>query len=179
MYRKLEVEVVRTCALVPKKGLELEPFAGVSTSGSPQANPERSEGPQTQLLVPKKGLEPPHPCGYMDLNHARLPIPPLRHGWKRVLTVNSPFRKHDYSTGASAWLAIASAFRCSLSPSKDFQTASEERRAAPSTCRLRRLAGAVRAIFFQLIVQGLKTDAEDLRSSRLIIIGRFQRLQDE
>jgi hypothetical protein len=30
-------------------------------------------------LVPKKGLEPPHPCGYMDLNHARLPIPPLRH----------------------------------------------------------------------------------------------------
>jgi hypothetical protein len=29
--------------------------------------------------VPKKGLEPPHPCEYMDLNHARLPIPPLRH----------------------------------------------------------------------------------------------------
>jgi hypothetical protein len=32
------------------------------------------------ILVPKKGLEPPHPCEYMDLNHARLPIPPLRHG---------------------------------------------------------------------------------------------------
>ena len=32
----------------------------------------------TKSLVPKKGLEPPHPCGYMDLNHARLPIPPLR-----------------------------------------------------------------------------------------------------
>ena len=31
-----------------------------------------------EILVPKKGLEPPHPCGYMDLNHARLPIPPLR-----------------------------------------------------------------------------------------------------
>ena len=30
-------------------------------------------------LVPKRGLEPPHPCEYMDLNHARLPIPPLRH----------------------------------------------------------------------------------------------------
>jgi hypothetical protein len=30
------------------------------------------------LVVPKKGLEPPHPCEYMDLNHARLPIPPLR-----------------------------------------------------------------------------------------------------
>ncbi len=32
-----------------------------------------------QVLVPKKGLEPPHPCEYVDLNHARLPIPPLRH----------------------------------------------------------------------------------------------------
>ena len=30
-------------------------------------------------MVPKKGLEPPHPCEYVDLNHARLPIPPLRH----------------------------------------------------------------------------------------------------
>ena len=29
-------------------------------------------------MVPKKGLEPSHPCEYMDLNHARLPIPPLR-----------------------------------------------------------------------------------------------------
>ena len=35
------------------------------------------------MLVPKKGLEPPHPCGYMDLNHARLPIPPLRQ-WNAV-----------------------------------------------------------------------------------------------
>src|SRR5512140_3724794 len=33
----------------------------------------------SELLVPKKGLEPPHPCEYVDLNHARLPIPPLRH----------------------------------------------------------------------------------------------------
>ena len=32
------------------------------------------------LLVPKGGLEPPHPCGHMTLNHARLPIPPLRPG---------------------------------------------------------------------------------------------------
>ena len=31
------------------------------------------------MMVPKKGLEPPHPCEYVDLNHARLPIPPLRH----------------------------------------------------------------------------------------------------
>lgn len=33
---------------------------------------------RTKRLVPKKGLEPPRPCGHMDLNHARLPIPPLR-----------------------------------------------------------------------------------------------------
>ena len=31
-------------------------------------------------LVPKRGLEPRHPCGHMALNLARLPIPPLRHG---------------------------------------------------------------------------------------------------
>src|ERR1035441_8778192 len=36
-------------------------------------------------LVPKKGLEPPHPCEYVDLNHARLPIPPLRHGTQSSL----------------------------------------------------------------------------------------------
>jgi hypothetical protein len=34
-------------------------------------------------MVPKGGLEPPHPCEYMDLNHARLPIPPLRHARER------------------------------------------------------------------------------------------------
>ena len=28
--------------------------------------------------VPETGLEPARPCGHMDLNHARLPIPPLR-----------------------------------------------------------------------------------------------------
>gem|GEM_PF-5917186 len=25
-------------------------------------------------LVPKRGVEPLHPCGYMVLNHARLPF---------------------------------------------------------------------------------------------------------
>ena len=28
--------------------------------------------------VPKRGLEPPPGCPDMNLNHARLPIPPLR-----------------------------------------------------------------------------------------------------
>src|SRR3982074_3327028 len=35
-----------------------------------------------RLVVPSKGLEPPHPCEYMDLNHARLPIPPR---WQSLL----------------------------------------------------------------------------------------------
>ena len=39
----------------------------------------RTERQIDKPLVPKKGLEPPHPCEYVDLNHARLPIPPLRH----------------------------------------------------------------------------------------------------
>ena len=36
----------------------------------------REELAQLKTVVPSKGLEPPHPCEYMDLNHARLPIPP-------------------------------------------------------------------------------------------------------
>jgi hypothetical protein len=35
-----------------------------------------SETQENISLVPSKGLEPPHRCRYMDLNHARLPIPP-------------------------------------------------------------------------------------------------------
>src|SRR6266851_3872743 len=38
------------------------------------------------LVVPKGGLEPPHPRGHMTLNHARLPIPPLRLGQGLHLT---------------------------------------------------------------------------------------------
>src|SRR5690349_2160487 len=45
----------------------------------PSAREDRGRG--TSVLVPSKGLEPPHPCGYMDLNHARLPIPPR---WQKV-----------------------------------------------------------------------------------------------
>ena len=32
-----------------------------------------------ELMVPRRGLEPPHPCEYMHLKHARLPIPPSGH----------------------------------------------------------------------------------------------------
>ncbi len=35
-------------------------------------------------LVPWRGLEPPHPCEYMHLKHARLPIPPPGHGARRA-----------------------------------------------------------------------------------------------
>ncbi|SUZ59561.1 uncharacterized protein METZ01_LOCUS12415, partial [marine metagenome] len=30
-------------------------------------------------MVPKRRLELPRTCVHMNLNHARLPIPPLRH----------------------------------------------------------------------------------------------------
>src|SRR5271163_286364 len=50
--------------------------------------------PDKKTLVPSKGLEPPHPCGYMDLNHARLPIPPR---WQKVIrygaAIRSAFRR--------------------------------------------------------------------------------------
>jgi hypothetical protein len=52
------------------------------------------------LMVPKKGLEPPHPCGYMDLNHARLPIPPLRRG-KLPSKQHSTGWQLDHSTGVA------------------------------------------------------------------------------
>ena len=67
----------------------------------------RTRGPSkinngTNLMVPSKGLEPPHRCRYMDLNHARLPIPPR---WQVDLHYNgvperTPIRKNyiSYST---------------------------------------------------------------------------------
>ncbi len=45
------------------------------------ANSKSSLGmPWNLVLVPRRGLEPPHPCEYMHLKHARLPIPPSGHG---------------------------------------------------------------------------------------------------
>ncbi len=38
-----------------------------------------SEAGNPGKVVPQKGLEPPLPCENVDLNHARLPVPPLRH----------------------------------------------------------------------------------------------------
>ena len=44
------------------------------------SRPRRHAGPQISgvnpLMVRSRGLEPPHPYGYMHLKHARLPIPP-------------------------------------------------------------------------------------------------------
>src|SRR5580765_7910253 len=50
----------------------------VSRSAKPSRREDRElvDLADSEDLVPSKGLEPPHPCGYMDLNHARLPIPP-------------------------------------------------------------------------------------------------------
>ena len=42
-------------------------------------------------LVPKGGFEPPWSCLHMVLNHARLPIPPLRH-YLTCLLATKPFQ---------------------------------------------------------------------------------------
>src|ERR1035441_8982143 len=65
-----------------------------------------------KVLVPKKGLEPPHPCGYMDLNHARLPIPPLRRGKRTMKRMNSLRWQESYCT--SATVSSPSATRAQL-----------------------------------------------------------------
>jgi hypothetical protein len=44
-------------------------------------NPYRGINSEDLQMVPSKGLEPPHRCRYMDLNHARLPIPPRWQFW--------------------------------------------------------------------------------------------------
>src|SRR3954470_13417475 len=53
------------------------------------------------LMVPSKGLEPPHRCRYMDLNHARLPIPPRWQVDDHHGAGKPPYQEdlHSYSTG--------------------------------------------------------------------------------
>src|SRR6185369_16922701 len=76
-------------------------------------------------LVPKKGLEPPRPCGHMDLNHARLPVPPLRHdllqaGRALIILSCSNFYstgrnipvKHSHKDYGSAHMTRAEAVLC-------------------------------------------------------------------
>jgi hypothetical protein len=61
---------------------------------------------KTHCLVPSKGLEPPHRCRYMDLNHARLPIPPR---WQ----VDSQCRSQNAAaSGRPAFLFYRDAVRC-------------------------------------------------------------------
>src|SRR4051812_27556780 len=49
-----------------------------------------------KTLVPKRGLEPPHPCEYLDLNQARLPIPPLRHDCTRPWQIGAAMKVKCY-----------------------------------------------------------------------------------
>ncbi len=51
-----------------------------ATSGWEKENARLADSkPGTKYtMVPEKGLEPPRPCEHMVLNHACLPIPPLR-----------------------------------------------------------------------------------------------------
>ncbi len=52
--------------------------------------------------MPKRGLEPPHPCEYMTLNHARLPIPPLRpEEWDKYRSFCNNVQREIMVTGAN------------------------------------------------------------------------------
>ena len=64
-------------------------------------------------MVPKKGLEPPHPCEYVDLNHARLPIPPLRHG-----TVVQRVSAEQAASLSLAKAALSVKFRAQITPAR-------------------------------------------------------------
>src|SRR5579862_5137888 len=72
-------------------------------------------------LVPKKGLEPPHPCEYMDLNHARLPIPPLRH---EDCARQTPALDGKYSSILKGLLNVSNppASKESSTPAQDLQS---------------------------------------------------------
>ena len=51
-----------------------EVYVNLISGGGEHCSPRYPE-----LLVRIRGLEPPLPCENMDLNHARLPIPPYPH----------------------------------------------------------------------------------------------------
>ena len=86
------IELAPGCTLRRAKGSEISfirewvaKYIGATSHDIWEARPPKPGTKSVDLsklcrfLVPKKGLEPPHPCEYVDLNHARLPIPPLRH----------------------------------------------------------------------------------------------------
>src|ERR1019366_3808978 len=67
----------------------------------------------SRILVRMKGLEPSHPCEYMDLNHARLPIPPHPHvGWKLL----------SYTTSTPMLCAVPATERMAAARSKQFKS---------------------------------------------------------
>src|SRR5271166_2767909 len=112
------------------------------------------------ILVPKKGLEPPHPCGYMDLNHARLPIPPLRRGKPTSEEPNSlRWREFHCTSATSSWPSVL---------------------AGLTGCRIgfAVVSDPLLAILLQLIMQSLEADPENLGSSSLIIVCRLKRFED-
>ena len=78
-------------------------------------------------MVPRRGLEPPRGCPHMDLNHARLPIPPPRH------------ERHPVSTGADQNSIARPSVNDRVSPLDYAELNKEnfERQRAPTTASLR------------------------------------------
>ena len=68
-----QATTVRPTANIPHHGISEKVTRAEDGNTNKKARSEDRAFP----LVRKRGIEPPHPCGYMNLNHARLPIPPL------------------------------------------------------------------------------------------------------
>ena len=70
----------RACgSTLPEGGWRSIEGGAIDTSVSEAVPTKKGQAPLLVLfLMPERGFEPPRPCGHMNLNHARLPIPPLR-----------------------------------------------------------------------------------------------------
>jgi hypothetical protein len=56
--------------------------------------------------VPKRGLEPPLPCENVDLNHARLPIPPFRLTLEVIVQTSYLLGMAELKAPADEWLKM-------------------------------------------------------------------------
>ena len=86
------------------KTLQNRPSQGSGPGGQQQCLPSQRGFCNTRL-VRSRGLEPPHPYGYMHLKHARLPIPPRPQISKLVPTSSHSYLK--LVSGALGWLSVA------------------------------------------------------------------------
>ena len=97
----------------------------------------------------------------MDLNHARLPIPPLRRG-----------KRTSVRRELVTWASVDCTSGSGGSPRA---TAGLAGRGIDFTL----VIGSLLPVFLQLVVQRLEADAENLGSPSLVVVGRLKRLENQ